>query len=383
MEQRSGRREIEIIIPNLNSRYSGVTAATAAVIPHQTKEFGFAQTGYTLPLDIPCLGLRELFRLTARPLPGGNPRVFHARRNIEMLAGLVLRNIFRRKLHIVFTSAAQRRHSAWTRFLYRRMDTLISTSPRSAAFLIRPVKAVVPHGVDIEVFQPASDRGRAWAESGAPGRYGVGIFGRVRPQKGVEEFVDALCRVLPRYPDFTAIITGETTPQFAAFEAGLKRKIRDRGLENRFIWLGKLPTEEVRKWFQRVSLAAAVSRNEGFGLTCLEAMASGAAVVGTQTGAFDMIIRDGVDGLIVPCGDTAALAEAFDMLLSSPDELARMGMAARRHVCDSFSIQREAEGLNAVYRGILNKQTPQTPKSRLATETKAVGGATHGVPFEG
>jgi len=352
MEQHwiSGQREIEIIIPNFNSRYSGVTAAAAAVIPHQAKEFGFAQTGYALPIDIPSIGLRELLRLTASPLPNGRPRIFHARRNIEMLAGLVLRNVFRRKLHLVFTSVAQRRHTAWTRFLYRRMDTLISTSPRSAAFLLRPVNAIVPHGVDTEIFHPADDRECAWAESGAPGRRGVGIFGRVRPQKGVEEFVDALCMVLPRYPDFTAVITGETTPRFAAFEARMKRKTRLHGLESRFLWPGKLPVEEVRKWLRRVSLAAAVSRNEGFGLTCLEAMASGAAVVGTQTGAFDMIIRDGVDGLIVPCGDTAALAGAFDRLLSSPDELARMGASARQRVCESFSIQREAAGINAVYR---------------------------------
>jgi mannosyltransferase len=208
--------------------------------------------------------------------------------------------------------------------------------------------------VDADIFQPVADRTRAWVESGVPGRYGIGIFGRVRPQKGVEEFVDALCMVLPRYPDFTAVIIGETMPQFAAFETSLKQKIRNHVLENRFIWLGKLPTEEVRKWFQRVSLVAAVSRNEGFGLTCLEAMASGAAVVGTQTGAFVMIIRNGIDGLIVPCRDTQALAGAFDRLLSSPDELTRMGLAARRRVCDSFSIQREAEGLNAVYHNILH-----------------------------
>ena len=352
LQRMSGRREIEIIVPNLNSRYSGVTTAVTAVVPHQVQEFGFAQTGYAVPLDIPFLGLRELIRLTAHPLPNGRPRIFHARRNIEMLAGLVLRSVFGRKLHLVFTSVAQRRHSAWTRFLYRRMDTLISTSPRSASFLLRPVKAIVPHGVDTEIFRPAGDRVRAWAESGAPGRYGIGIFGRVRPQKGLGEFVDALCRVLPRYPDFTAVVIGETTPQFTTFEAGLKRKIRDHGLENRFLWFGKLATEEVRKWFPRVSLVAAVSRNEGFGLTCLEAMASGAAVVGTQTGAFDMIIRDGVDGLIVPCNDPTALAAAFERLLSSPDELINMGASSRRRVCDTFSIQREAEGINAVYREI-------------------------------
>ena len=352
MEQ-FAQRDIEVIIPNLNPRYSGVTASASAVIPHQMAEFGFAQTGYALSPDIPFLGLRELLRLTSQPLSGGRKRIFHARRNIEMLIGLALRDILRRKLHLIFTSVAQRHHSAWTRFLYRRMDTLISTSPRSASFLRRPVNAIVPHGVDTEIFRPSDDRARAWSESGAPGSYGVGIFGRIKPQKGVEEFIDALCMILPRYPDFTAVITGETTPQFVAFEARLKKKIREQKLENRFLWLGKLPVEEVRKWFQRVSLAAAVSRNEGFGLTCLEAMASGAAVVGTQTGAFDMIICDGVDGLIVPCGDTAALALAFDRLFASPDKLAQMGAAARRRVCDSFSIQREAEGLSAVYHNIL------------------------------
>jgi len=338
-----------------------VTASVVAVVPHQTREFGFAQTGYSLPLSIPRLSFRQLFRLTANPLPGDKSSVFHARRNIEMLAGLILKHVFRRKLHLVFTSVAQRRHTAYTRFLYKRMDTVISPSPRSASFLTRPVDAIVPHGVDTEVFQPAAERARAWDEGGAPGKYGIGIFGRVRPQKGLEEFVDALSEVLPRHPDFTAIITGETTPEFRTFEARLKKNIRLRGLENRFLWLGKLPSEELRKWLQRVSLVAAVSRNEGFGLTCLEAMASGTAVIGTRTGAFDMIIRENVDGLIVPCGDTAALAEAFEKLLSSPEKLEDMGKAARRRVCDSFGIQREAEGLNAVYRNIINPDISRKP----------------------
>ena len=347
------RREIEVIIPNFNARFSGVTAAVNAVVPHQAGEFGFAQIGHPLPINIPRLGWLELCRLTARPLPDGRRRIFHARRNIEMLAGLFLKRILRRELHLVFTSVAQRHHTAWTRFLYRQMDALISTSPRSASFLCRPAMAIVPHGVDTEIFHPAVDRIRAWEESGAPGKYGIGIFGRVRPQKGIEEFVDALCEILPRYPEFTAVITGEVTPEHHRFAVRLKKKIRDHGLENRFLWLGKISTEELRQWFRRVSLVAAVSRNEGFGLTCLEAMASGAAVIGTRTGAFDMIIRDGVDGLVIPCGDTAALAAAFSRLLSSPEKLMRMGEAARQRVCESFTIQKEAEGLNSVYRRIM------------------------------
>ncbi|MDR2844876.1 MAG: glycosyltransferase family 4 protein, partial [Puniceicoccales bacterium] len=322
--------EIEVILPNLNSRFSGVTAATVAVVPHQQAGVGLAQVGYPLALDIPRLSWWQLFKLTAKPLPSGRPRIFHTRRNIEMVAGLLLKHVFRRRLHLLFTSVAQRHHTWFTRFLYHRMDTVISPSPRSASFLRCPVKAIVPHGVDTVNYFPAEDRAKAWAEGGVSGKYGIGIFGRVRPQKGLQEFVDALCEVLPRHPDFTAIIVGETTPKFAAFVNRLKEKIRECGLESRFCWLGKLPFKDIPLWFRRVSLVAAVSHNEGFGLTCLEAMASGTPVIGTRTGAFDMVIRDGTDGLLVPCKDTAALAAAFERLLADPANLEVMGRAARQ-----------------------------------------------------
>ncbi len=61
-------------------------------------------------------------------------RVWHARRNNEMLVGLLLRSMLRMPLKLVFTSAAQRRHTAYTRWLMRRMDAVIATSTRSGSF---------------------------------------------------------------------------------------------------------------------------------------------------------------------------------------------------------------------------------------------------------
>ena len=345
--------EIEVIIPNLNRRFSGILGSVLSVAPHQTKDVRFAQIGYQFPMDIPRLGWLEFFKLTAAPLPDGRPRIFHSRRNMEMLTGVILKYIFRRKIHLLHTSAAQRIHSAWTNFLFRQMDTIIATSPRTATFLPRKPDFIIPHGVNIEKYRPAEDRLSEWAQSGATGKYGIGIFGRVRPQKGVQEYVDALCEVLPRHPDFTAIIVGETTPQFFQFESNLKNKIKKLGLEKQFLWLGKLPIKEVPEWFRRVSIVAAISRNEGFGLTCLEAMASGAAVIGTMTGAFDTLIRDGVDGFVIPCNNTAALAEAFEKLLSSPEMTEQMGKSARQRVCDSYTIQKEADAITDVYKKIL------------------------------
>ena len=69
-----------------------------------------------------------------------------------------------------------------------------------------------------------------------------------------------------------------------------------------------------------------------------------------------MIIRDEVDGLVIPCEDTAALTAAFAKLLSSPEKLTQMGEAARQRVCESFTIQKEAEGLNSVYHRIMDSE---------------------------
>ena len=350
------RKELHAILPNLNRRFSGITATVAAVAPLQAADLGLATVGHPLPVALPRLTWGELIRLTRRPLPSGAPRIFHARRNIEMLAGLLLRSILRRKLHLIFTSTAQRRHTAWTRFLYHRVDTLLSTSERAASWLDRKPSAIIPHGVNLSLYHPAEDRAAEWRAAGLPGRHGIGILGRVRPQKGLREFVEALCEVLPQAPDFTAVIIGETTPSFAAFEASLRETTRRHGLQDRFRWLGKLPFNELPGWFRRLSLVAAVPHNEGFGLTCLEAMASGTAVVATRTGAFELLLRDGTDGRLVPCADTPALATAFRELLKDPERLHAMGRQARIRAESEFSLQREADALNGVYRRILGMQ---------------------------
>ena len=96
------------------------------------------------------------------------------------------------------------------------MDAIIATIDVSASFLKRDA-TVMPHGVDTDVYAPPADRAAAFAEAGLPGRYAIGCFGRVRAQKGTDVFVDAMCRLLPRYPDFTAVIVGAVAPEQTRF----------------------------------------------------------------------------------------------------------------------------------------------------------------------
>ena len=107
------------------------------------------------------------------------------------------------------------------------MDAVIATSELSASFLKREA-TVVMHGVDTDRYAPPADRAAAFAEAKLPGRYAIGCFGRVRAQKGTDVFVEAMCRLLPRYPDFTAVIVGAVVPEQQGFANGLKTADRGR-----------------------------------------------------------------------------------------------------------------------------------------------------------
>jgi mannosyltransferase len=175
----------------------------------------------------------------------------------------------------------------------------------------------------------------------------------VRAQKGSDVFVDAMCRLLPRYPDYTAVLVGAITPEQMMFANDLRRRIEAAGLKSRIVILGELSIAEVQRWYQRLSIYAFTSRNEGFGLTLIEAMAAGAALVAARAGAAELVVEDGVNGYLVPPGDVDALVAALEPLLRDPSLAAQLGARARRRVVEKFSLDAEADRIAAVYRTLV------------------------------
>ena len=212
---------------------------------------------------------------------------------------------------------------------------------------------MVAHGVDADCYAPPVDRAAAFAESGLPGRYLIGCFGRVRAQKGTDVFVEAMCRLLPQFPDFSAVIVGAITPDQMAFANDLRRRIAAAGLDSRIRITGELPIEQVQRWYQRLTIFAFTSRNEGFGVTLIEAMSVGAALVASRAGAAELVVNDGDNGLLVPTGDVTALAAALESLMRNPEAAAAMGRRAREFVVANYSLDAEAAGIAAVYRTLL------------------------------
>jgi mannosyltransferase len=174
----------------------------------------------------------------------------------------------------------------------------------------------------------------------------------VRAQKGSDVFVEAMCRLLPRYPDFTAVIVGAVVPEQLAFANELKRKIEAARLQSRIIITGELPIEDVVRWYQRLTIYAFTSRNEGFGLTLIEAMSAGAALVAARAGAAEFVV-DGTTGVLTPTGDADALVAALEPLMRDPASAAAMGARARQRVVDKFSLDAEARAIAAVYRTLI------------------------------
>lgn len=346
--------DFELILGNSNRRFSGVTSTMLQVLAAQKERVSLVVLGqHHLPKGVPVVTFWQLARLARRPLPGGRWRVFHARRNDEMIQALLLRFLFQAKIKIVFTSTAQRPKTWITRWLMRRMDGLLSTCSAAAAYMPSSPDRIIPHGIDCRLYQPVGDRARLWSDLGLPGQYGVGIFGRVRSQKGVDLLIEAALKVLPDFPDFSVVVVGEITSDQVNFVNKLKQKIESAGLMNRVVFTGKLPFEQIPAFFRAMSIVTALSRTEGFGLTVLEAMSCGVPVIATRAGAWPDIIEDGVDGYLIDIGDANTLETRLRTLMMDEKRRQTMGENSRRKVVTEYTVEREAEALLDYYRSLV------------------------------
>ena len=343
----------EIIVFNLKRRYTGVSATVNALVPIQAAEWRLAYCGPTQPHGIRPITLRQAISVSRRPPHGRRFRIWHLRRDHEMLIGILVRDLLRLPVRLVFTSAAQRRHGWFPRWLISRMDAVIATTPKAASY-VPNTRSVVPHGVDSDRFPPPVDKATAWLDAGLGGDFGIGVFGRVRQEKGTDVYVEALLIALPQLPKIRAVIAGLTQSKDRDFLQNLKNKIASAGLTDRILFLGEIPAAEVHLWYQRCLLCVACPRYEAFGLTPFEAASAGCALVCSRAGAFQELVEPGVSGELVEIGDVQGLADAILKIMSDPMSAVEMGKAARQKVVTDFTLRREAQGIGQVYQQLFD-----------------------------
>jgi glycosyltransferase involved in cell wall biosynthesis len=163
----------------------------------------------------------------------------------------------------------------------------------------------------------------------------VGAAGRLSPEKGVGVLVEAAAMVLRSVPSARFVVFGE-----GPLREDLTRRIVARGLQGRFLLPGF--RDDLDRLLPAFDVFALPSFTEGLPNVALEASAAGVAVVATAVGGSPEAVDDGVNGLLVPSGDPAALAARLIEVLSDDDRRKALGRRGRDRVRDRFSFEGQA-----------------------------------------
>ncbi|MBO6777069.1 MAG: glycosyltransferase family 4 protein [Marinibacterium sp.] len=340
----------ELFVTNFNRNFTGVSATAANVIRQQADRYDLRLVGYPLPGCPDPITLRQA-RAQSRNTSGRPFAVWHVRRNTEMRAAIWARDVLKLPIRVIFTSAAQRRHSMVPRWMISRMDAVVATSAAAAGF-VPHVRATVSHGVDTDRITPAADRADAWQAMGYGGTMGIATIGRVRPEKGTDLFVDTMLRLLPDLPEATALVVGRPTREHQKFDLLLKDKVQRAGMIHRIRFIGELPPDRLTSLLQGLSLVMQLPRYEGYGMAPLEGMAAGVPFVASEAGHYSEFSAQGRTGMVVPQDMPQAAADAANSLLTDPARHAEMSQNARMLAETSFSARAEADGIDAVYQSL-------------------------------
>ncbi len=313
-----------------------MTGHVEAMVRAQGERVETRAIGSGLSPAVPRISWGELLRRARR-----EPIVWHAHRNNELVAGLVLK-LLGRDVRLVFTRHASHPPSAYTRFLFGRADQVVALTEEIARTLELPSE-VISHGVDFDRFAPSADREAACRELGLGGRYAVGVVGRIRPAKGQGDLVEAIAPLLPSHPGWQVALVGQARPTERAWAEGFKARLGDRLV---------MPGEQsdVSRWYRGLSVLVHPSHTEGFSLVLIEAMAAGCCVVASALPHVPFVVEHGRTGFLYPPGDVMALREILAMLMADPARAAQVGRAAAEEARRRFGLDREAAALLAAYR---------------------------------
>ena len=203
---------------------------------------------------------------------------------------------------------------------------------------------VVHNGIDIDRFvQPIARSGDFPVL--------VGTIGHLAPIKGQDVFVRAAALITARRRGVRFVVIGEDKSPQMHYRKFLESLVAELGLNGSVVMPGW--HDDIPAVLSSLTLFVSAARSEPFGLSILEAMASGLPIVAAASEGALEIVEDGVSGKLVPVDDAESLAEAINHLLDDPLERSRLGKNAQVAARQSYSLEQMVDHTEQVYREVL------------------------------
>jgi phosphatidyl-myo-inositol dimannoside synthase len=162
----------------------------------------------------------------------------------------------------------------------------------------------------------------------------VGRLSTAEPGKGVDLVIRALPRLVRSFPNLYYVVVGGGDAQPV-----LRRLAEEAGVGDRLFFCGERPIGSLRGYYGAADIFVMPSRQEGFGIVYLEAMAVGKPVVAAACGGATDVVCEGENGFLVDVGDADALVDRLARLLADKDLRRRMGDAGRRKVDEAHHFE--------------------------------------------
>lgn len=293
-----------------------------------------------------CLSGRSLLRIRT-VVQAFQPDVIHAHEplcpGVSMAAAALARVPVVGTFHAHYApsvSASLYTAEAWLLArIWRRVDLGVAVSRAAADCIESRTGArvrIIPNGIDLEAFNLQARPDRA-----ASPRQML-FVGRLERRKGFPVVLQAFARIAADFPEAGLTVVGDG-PDRAAVER------LPASLSGRVVMRGPCRDADLLAEYSNaaVFIAPAIG-SESFGIVLLEAMSAGLPIVASDIPGYREVVRDGMEAILVPPGDAAALAAAVSRILSEPDlagELARRGRERARE----FSWESVASRIEAVY----------------------------------
>ena len=239
-------------------------------------------------------------------------------------------------LHRWITRHALARAGAITATGLRLAEATLPHTPRG-----KPV-AVIPYGVDLDLFSPQPRGERA--------ELTIGAASRLSPEKGFDLLLRAVAQLRERGVALRVLLVGDGPSRPA-----LERLSRELHLDEAVEFAGEVPYARVPGMLQRLAIFAMPSTWEGFGVAAVDAAAMKLPAVASNIHGIPDVVLDGVTGLLVPPNDTSAFADAVLQLVAQPRLRELMGEAGRAYVEREYRWQDNAALMECLYDEMLTR----------------------------